>query len=137
MEILRTVSAILAMAGRVRRRRITRITVVCGIVSVAGVMGCTGEVPPGYNASEHRRVEQVHAQFAPALERYRQAHGEYPPTLQAAGIETPETMYGPLRYRTWRSSDGISMYEVSFGDYDRNGFVASLNSMGQEWSLDT
>lgn len=103
------------------------------------VVAACGPVPPGYSASEHQRVEQVVAELAPVLDRYRQVHGVYPPTLQAAGIPTPQTAYGPLRYRTWREYDGLPIYEVSFGDYDRNGFSAaysSLNGHQGEWHLD-
>jgi hypothetical protein len=32
---------------------------------------------------------------------------------------------------------GLAIYEVSFGNYDRNGFSASLNSLSDEWYLDT
>ncbi|HEX6372153.1 MAG TPA: hypothetical protein VF006_24765 [Longimicrobium sp.] len=119
-----------------RGRRLSRVVRGVAIAFVLMMVGC-GPVPPGYDASEHRRAEQVVAGFAPTLERYRQEHGEYPPNLQAAGIATPQTLYGPLRYRTWREYDGLSIYEVSFGDYDRNGFVATYNSLGEKWSLNT
>jgi hypothetical protein len=119
-----------------RKRRPSRIVRGIAMTCVVVLAAC-GPTPPGYDTSEHRRVEQVVAEFAPALERYRQAHGEYPPTLQAAGIATPQTAYGPLRYRTWRTTDGISIYEVSFGDYDRNGFIASFNSDRKTWYLDS
>ena len=124
-----------------RGRRLSRAVRGVAITCVAVVLGCTGEASPRYDASEQRRVEQVVAEeLAPVLERYRQAHGEYPPTLQAAGIATPQTLYGPLRYKSGREYDGLPTYEVSFGDYDRNGFAASYSSLNGhegEWHLDT
>lgn len=105
--------------------------------SAAVVLGCAMAMPPAYSEAERDRVERLHAQFAPALERYRQEHGEYPPTLQAIGITPPETTYGPLRYQVWRTQEGTSCYSASLGDYYYNGFTASFNSCGGEWHLDT
>lgn len=130
------VSAIIAVAGLVRRRRIPRIPAVCGAVSVAVVIGCMMAMPPSYSPGERERVERLHARFAPALERYRQTHGDYPPTLQAAGIATPQTEYGPLQYRRERSKEGSPGYVISFGDYLQNGFVSWWDSGERKWYLD-
>lgn len=106
-------------------------------VSALVVLGCMAATPPGYNGSERERIERLHAQFAPALERYRQMHGAYPPTLAAAGVATPETIYGPLEYRAWRDKDGTPRYSVSYGDYNRNGFSASWSSETKKWYVDS
>jgi hypothetical protein len=105
-----------------------------------------GAAPPRYSApwlrtrwsgivaerlAEQSRVDDMHRQFAPALEQYRQTHGRYPSTLEAAGIETPVTRYGPLHYYgtgTW--------YLISFGDIERDRFSSDWDSRKQAWRLD-
>lgn len=80
--------------------------------------------------AEQTRVDEMHRQFAPALEQYRQAHGAYPPTLEDAGIQTPETRYGRLHYYgtgTW--------YLISFGDIERDRFSADWDSRKRAWSM--
>lgn len=130
-------SGLAFLMALVMQRRVSRRAIATGLVSVAVVIGCVMASPPGFRPAERDRVDQLHARFAPALERYRQAHGDYPPTLEAAGIATPTTMYGPLRYQRYRLDDGTRYYEISFGDYYRNGFTASFNSSRAAWSLDT
>jgi hypothetical protein len=125
----------LAISIWIRKRRIAWLSGGISAVAAAAAFGCMVAMPPGYQPSEQARVERLHAQFAPALEQYRQRHGEYPPTLEAAGIQTPQTRYGPLRYRTWRTDGGS--YEVSFGNYTENGFTSFFNSRQGKWQLDT
>lgn len=130
------VSVIVAVWLLVRQRRISRVAVACGAVSVVVVIGCMMAMPPGYQPGERERVERLHAQFAPTLERYRQTHGDYPPTLEAAGITTPQTMYGPLQYRREPSKEGSPGYVIAFGDYLQNGFVTWWDSGARTWYLD-
>jgi hypothetical protein len=129
-------SGLIALVVVIVARRVSRPATATAIVSAAVVMGCLMAIPPGYHPSEQKRVERLHAAFAPALERYRQTHGDYPPTLEAAGIATPQTEYGPLHYNTHISTEGTLYYEVSFGDYYDNGFTASFSSDRGEWYLD-
>ncbi|HEX2076920.1 MAG TPA: hypothetical protein VHG08_04400 [Longimicrobium sp.] len=100
-------------------------------------LASTAMLPARYDAAEHDGIKDVHAGFAPALERYRQAHGEYPPTLEAAGIATPQTRYGPLRYRSGRAEDGAAFYSVGFGDWWGNGFDAYFDSRKGTWQIDS
>lgn len=116
--------------------RISRIAVGAGAASTAAVLACCMAMPPRFSQAEQDRVARLHAEFAPALEQYRQTHGDYPPTLQAAGIATPATEYGPLRYLPQRSEEGTLFYEISFGDYYDNGFTASFRSDRKTWYLD-
>lgn len=135
-------------------------TVVCGLVAATswlvtgrlpkwplGLAGaslamamlvCTA-LPPGYDDREAGRIQALHAEFAPVLERYRQEYGTYPPTLQAAGIATPQTPWGPLRYKVFTDREGKPYYEVSMGDYAKNGFVSfwTSESPGRGWSIDS
>lgn len=129
-------SGLAALVVLVVDGRISRLAVGAGAASTAAVLACCMAMPPGFSQAEQDRVDRLHAQFAPALERYRQAHGDYPPTLEAAGIATPATEYGPLRYYARRSQEGTPFYEISFGDYYDNGFTASFNSERKTWSLD-
>jgi hypothetical protein len=129
-------SGVVAAGLLVRQRRISRVAVASGAVSAAVVIGCLMAMPPRYSQAERDRVAQLHAGFAPVLERYRQTHGDYPPTLEAAGIETPQTEYGPLQYRRERSSEGTPQYSISFGHYVNNGFVTWWDSDSRTWSLD-
>ena len=130
------ISGVVAAAGLVARRRVLPIPTLCAAVSVAVVIGSIMTLPPGYSPGERDRVERLHAQFSPALERYRQTHGDYPPTLAAAGIATPQTEYGPLQYRRELSREGRPAYVISFGDYVQNGFVTWWDSGAQQWYLD-
>jgi hypothetical protein len=134
--LITLVSGLIALVVLVVDRRVSRVAAGTGIASAAIVIGCLMAMPPGYSPGERDRVERLHAQFAPALERYRQTHGDYPATLQAAGIATPQTEYGPLRYHRKRSREGSPAYEISFGDYGQNGFVTWWDSGTQRWSLD-
>ncbi|HEX6372152.1 MAG TPA: hypothetical protein VF006_24760 [Longimicrobium sp.] len=129
-------SGLCALVVLVVDGRISRIAVGVGAASTAVLFACSMAMPPGYSRAEQDRIDRLHAQFAPALERYRQTHGDYPPTLEAAGIAIPATEYGPLRYHVHRSKEGTSFYEVSFGDYYDNGFTASFNSERKTWYLD-
>jgi hypothetical protein len=132
------VSGVAALAVLVLRRRLSRGAL--GTAAASGVLmiGCMIASPPGYSPAERDRIVRLHQQFAPALERYRQAHGQYPPTLEAAGIPTPQTEYGPLRYRNQRgpARQGTPYYEIGFGDYIQNGFVAWWDSDSRRWYLD-
>jgi hypothetical protein len=130
------ISGVIAVGSLVRRGRLAAVPAVCAAVSVAAVIGSMMAMPAGYSAAERERVERLHAVFAPALERYRQTHGDYPPTLEAAGIPTPETEYGPLRYTRERSKNGPPAYSIAFGDYIHNGFVTWWDSDSRKWNLD-
>lgn len=85
-------------------------------------------------AEERARVDQLHQGFAPALERYRQANGEYPPTLEEVGFRTPDTSFGRLHYY---SSGPVppQWYLISFGDPSRDGFSADWDSRTQKWTV--
>lgn len=85
--------------------------------------------------AEQTRVDEMHRQFAPALEQYRLAHGVYPPTLEDAGIETPVTRYGPLHYYG-SSEKSDPWYLISFGDIERDRFSADWDSRKRAWRLD-
>lgn len=72
-------SIIAGVVELVRTRRLPHAVVGTGLVSAAVVAVCILWVAPGYSPAEQARVEQLHRDFAPAIERYREAHGQYPP----------------------------------------------------------
>lgn len=127
-------AAVLVWTWSKRRPLITGGLAAASALTVIGSMSL---MPPGYSQSERERIEQLHAQFAPALERYRQTHGDYPPTLEAAGIATPLTRYGPLEYEVRREKDGTPVYSVGYGDYITNGFSAWWSSDKRKWFVDS
>jgi hypothetical protein len=90
---------------------------------------------PDYDAREIARIDQLRAGFRPRLEQYRAAHGEYPSRLEDAGIPTPSTRYGALRYEASRDSAGNPRYWLAVGDYARNGFVSTWRSERGAWGL--
>jgi hypothetical protein len=71
------------------------------------------------------RVVHAGAPIAAKLERYREAHGRYPATLQDAGASAPEVGGRQLVYRP--HADGAE-YELLAGDYERDGFVAGYRN---------
>lgn len=80
-------------------------------------------------APERARVDRLHQQwYASSLERYRQANGRYPSTLEQVGFRTPDTPHGPLHYY-----GGGDWYLISFGDPSRDGFSADWDSRTQKW----
>jgi hypothetical protein len=68
------------------------------------------------------------------IERYRSAHGRYPETLRAAGISQPTYHYSGFAYRL---IEGGEAFELSIGDYSRNGFCLFWNSKWGVWYHDT
>jgi hypothetical protein len=118
-------------------RRLPRASLAAAGASLAVLVFAAIAMPPGYEPGEHERIKQVHAEFAPALEGYRQQHGAYPATLETAGIKTPNTKYGPLSYAARTDSLGRATYSLSFGDYLQNGFVAFWDSESRDWGMDS
>lgn len=90
--------------------------------------------PPRYSAEERARIDSIRIAITPALERYRQVHGEDPVTLSNAGLQTPQTRYGPLHYYGSRG-ETPPWYLISFGDPGSNGFSADWDSRLGKWSL--
>jgi len=63
------------------------------------------------------RLEAQGNEIVRVVEVYRSAHGEYPPSLIAAGTQPPKTPWGEWTYH--RSDKG---FYLSVGDYGRDGF---------------
>lgn len=123
-----------ALALWLWRRRTPRVTGGLALASAALLVFSLVTEAPVWTAGEQAKVEAMRQELAPALERYRQAHGEYPPTLEAAGLKPPQTRYGPLEYFRGRSEQGVTHYSVSFGDPQLNGFNAIWESRTGEWT---
>lgn len=87
-----------------------------------------------YSAAEHDRVDSLRLAITPVLEQYRLTHGRYPDALEDAGIQTPETAYGPLHYYGSRS-ETPAWYLISFGDPKEHGFEADWDSRKGQWQV--
>ncbi|QEL14247.1 hypothetical protein [Limnoglobus roseus] len=66
-----------------------------------------------------------------AVERYRTQHGEYPATLEDAGITPPSHGYGP-----WQYGHNDNSFWLIVGDYGKDWFVLSYVSGDRGWYLD-
>ena len=93
-----------------------------------------GFITADHRAAEQARIDKLHKWIGPALERYRSERGVYPPTIEAAGIRTPMTRYGPLYYYS-SGSKREPWYLLSFGDIERLGFSADWDSRTQKWTM--
>jgi hypothetical protein len=127
---------VVALALWVWRRRTPRVTGGLALASAALVVVSLVTQAPVWSAAEQAKVDEMRQEITPALERYRQAHGAYPPTLEAAGVKPPQTRYGPLRYHVGRVQPTPPYYSLSFGDAQTNGFVAHWDSKTGEWTRD-
>jgi hypothetical protein len=76
-----------------------------------------------------------------ALERHRQRHGSYPPSLADAGLgaEARTTSFGEWRYA--RAGEGQAVapecrgpYALTVGDYDRHHFELCWGWSRQSWA---
>lgn len=118
-------------------RRLPRVTgglaLACAAVVVARLNANTTDYT-AYWRQEHVRVDSLHQAFAPALEAYRHTHGRYPSALREAGIKTPRTLYGPLRY-DGSGNERPSWYRISFGGPGEQGFTAVWDSRKRAWSI--
>lgn len=87
-----------------------------------------------YSAAEYTRVDSFRIAITPALERYRQEHGQYPDALEDIGVAAPQTAYGPLHYYGSRS-ERPPWYLVSFGDARLDHFQADWDSRSGKWEV--
>lgn len=70
-------------------------------------------------------------QMIALIERYRELHGEYPPSLVDAGITPPIHGYEP-----WQYQRGGDYFILAVGDYARDDFVLYYISGKHGWYLD-
>jgi hypothetical protein len=64
-------------------------------------------------------LRRAGAPLADSLDAYTSAHKACPATLEAIGLTSPATNYGPFVYRTW---DGGKKCQITVGIYARDGF---------------
>jgi uncharacterized protein (TIGR03382 family) len=131
--------ALVVLKAWVLRRRLPHAAGGWALVSAGLMIFVLAAAVPDYGVAEYilpeqNRVDEMHRRLTPALERYRQAHGMYPASLQKAGIETPMTNFGPLHYYGSDSKDD-PWYLISFGDIERDRFSADWDSRWGTWSI--
>lgn len=75
-------------------------------------------------------LRRIGAPLADSLDRYTTAHHECPATLDALGLKSPDTKYGPFVYRIW---DGGKKCQITVGVYARDGFEESWVYPPGDW----
>ena len=73
------------------------------------------------------------ATLVDAVERYRAAHGEYPATLEAAGVSAPWTGYGRWEY----GRDVGGGFYLRVGNYSDHLFLMGWDSREKRWYIDS
>jgi hypothetical protein len=125
----------IVVALKLRLRRRPGSPIVGGLLLAGALVALVAlNTMPRYSPGVLARVDGTRQELAVALERYRLTHGEYPATLEDAGIQTPRTPYGPLRYHGSRSVRP-HWYYVSFGNPTENGFRAAWDSRSGRWTV--
>lgn len=125
---------IVALGIRLALRRTPRVTGMAAAICVLAAINAPNLQAERYSERAHARIELAARQLAPALERYRQAHGQYPRTLKEAGLEAPRTPYGRLHYFSPPPDLGV-MYQWAYGNNEINGFEALWSSEDGEWEI--
>jgi hypothetical protein len=124
----------LALGIRLVLRRTPRVTGMVAAICVLAAINTPNLRAERYSEKSHARIELAARQLAPALDRYRQAHGHYPRTLKEAGLEAPRTPYGRLYYFSPPPDMGI-MYQWAYGNNEINGFEALWSSEDGKWKI--
>ena len=65
------------------------------------------------------QLRKIGAPLADSLDAYTRAHRSCPPSLEAIGLVSPVTKWGPFTYRTW---DNGTHCRITVGVYARDGF---------------
>ena len=124
---------IVALGTKLLLRRTPRVTVTLAALCVLLALQAPLLKADGFDERKHARIEVQRQQLAPALEAYRRTHGEYPPTLQAAGLKAPRTPYGSLHYTRTRSDQGVEDYHFFYGNAEINGFQGTWSNTRGKW----
>lgn len=126
---------VIALFIRFGLRRAPRISGAMAALCVLGALNAPNLRAEGYSVRAHQRIEEARQAFAPALERYRATHGEYPSRPEAAGVKMPRTPYGPLHYFAAPPEKGVASYHLAFGNNEINGFQAFWSTETGKWSI--
>jgi hypothetical protein len=126
---------IMALGVRFIFRRSPRIPGALAAMCVLMALAAPGLQGEPYSQREADRIEAARLRFAPALEKYRQAHGEYPPTPEAAGVTMPRTPYGGRLYYFAATSNGVPTYHLAYGNNEIHGFEALWSTGTGTWVI--
>lgn len=135
LVILAIVFGAAALGVRLLLRRTPRITGTLAAICVLAAVNAPNLRAARYSEREQERIEAARQRFAPALERYRQEHGEYPSRPEAAGVKMPRTPYGRLHYFAARSEQGVASYHLAYGNNEINGFEALWSTQTRRWEV--
>lgn len=125
---------IVALCIRLLLGRAPRITGTLAAICVLLAINAPGLRAERYSERAHARIEAQRQKLAPALERYRQAHGRYPSTLKEAGLKAPRTPYGRLHYFAPPPDMAIT-YQWAYGNNEVNGFEALWSTETGTWEV--
>jgi hypothetical protein len=135
MVMLAVVFGAAALGIRLLFRRTPRVTGTVAAICVLAAINTPNLRAERYSEREQERIEATRQRFAPALERYRQEHGEYPSRPEAAGVKMPRTPYGRLHYFAARSKQGVASYHLAYGNNEINGFEALWSTETRKWEV--
>ena len=79
------------------------------------------------------KVQQLGQPLVDAINDYHNQHGTFPKNLNDADIDVIETVYGPFEYLQQESGQD---FQLTNGDYMRDGFVAVYDGGNQRWYVD-
>ena len=88
------------------------------LIAAAGVVAAVGLILATKDRSGDE-LRRLGAPLADSLDAYTAAHHDCPATLEAIGLTSPATKYGPFVYKTW---DGGKKCQITVGIYARDGF---------------
>ena len=116
-------------------RKPPRVTLALAAMCVLLLLRLPELRPAPYSQREQARVEAARQRIAPALERYRRAHGEYPSTLRAVGARPPRSERGAVHYHAGRTQRGAPYYSLTYGNNEIDGFEAYWSSETGTWEV--
>jgi hypothetical protein len=101
--------------------------ILIGLIAIAATILNSCEYRPDWD-----RLEADGNVLVRAIEDYHSAHGEYPPTLEAAGVHPKKTVWGHWEYKRWENR-----FTLRVGDYGRYGFLLYYDFPHKDWTRDT
>lgn len=135
LVLLAIAFGIIALGVRFIFHRSPRIPGALAAMCVLLALSAPGLQGKQYSQREADRIEAARLRIAPALEKYRQTHGEYPPTPEAAGVKMPRTPYGGRLHYFAARPDGVPMYQLAYGNNEIHGFEAYWSTETGKWKI--
>jgi len=133
-----TVVCLLCILGVLRWRSCSsrRGALIIGVCAIWGV-GLLGlwQAPttnPSLRAGDVPLLKTQGASIVKDIEAFKERHSRFPSSLAELPRPPDSTRYGPWQYSVSKSGGS---FELSVGDYGRNGFVLYWRTKKREWFL--